>query len=60
MRDKPILMGEFHCAPECPFLNRRLADHNSLDARCKKHGTDLEWYDYWLAVCLNDEDGKND
>jgi hypothetical protein len=35
------------CVPNCPFL-----DH--ANESCTQTGKKLEWYDYWLAECLED------
>ncbi|WP_156905276.1 hypothetical protein [Neptunomonas japonica] len=52
MSDKlePIITGDFHCDPSCPFM----ADGGSenIDGLCKRDNKPLDWYDYYIAHCL--------
>ena len=50
---KPLVCedGE-HCEPDCPFLKEN-PSVEVLQATCAKSGAELDWYDYWLADCIN-------
>lgn len=37
----------FNCEPDCPMLS---------DGICMKSGNKLDWYDFWIAECLEDSD----
>lgn len=47
----PKIMGEYHCCPTCPYL-QSLGDATRIEGRCLKTGAELDWYDFYLAVCV--------
>lgn len=57
---KPHKSG--HCDPECPYLNfDSKEDSNNPEicnivATCTYLNVDLDYYDYWLALCCGNAD----
>lgn len=52
----PITMGEggSHCDPQCPHL-KLPADVYSLEGECKRDGKPLDFHDWYLAHCKEQE-----
>ena len=48
--DRAIVMDGTHCDPSCPFLIKK----DGCEGWCKLKNADLDWYDYYLAVCVDD------
>jgi hypothetical protein len=53
----PLIMGECHCDPECQHIRHVTDTRGEPRGWCvrKEPQVELEWYDYYLAECLNDE-----
>jgi hypothetical protein len=56
---KPITFGEVNdlCDTECPFFEiNKDSDVWALDARCAKLDVKLDFYDWFLAECNNENE----
>lgn len=47
-----------HCSPQCPYLRKWEHPFWHHTAWCWKQMRDLNFYDYWLADCINNEPDK--
>ena len=50
----PVVVGGTWCG-DCPHL-KPYGKESDLTARCALKGVELDWYDYWLAVCAVGEE----
>lgn len=50
----PLVLESGNCDPGCPFLKPDILP-SSLMAKCSKLNIDLDWYDYWIASCQEDD-----
>lgn len=54
-KDKPddIEVLGAHCGSRCPYLYEVENEDSSVgySGICKYKKQELDWYDYWLAVC---------
>ncbi|HRO65891.1 MAG TPA: hypothetical protein PKU78_06715 [Candidatus Dojkabacteria bacterium] len=54
MPKEPIrTFDDFWCS-NCPYLKDISDPENTLRGKCSLVNVELEWYDYWIAECLNE------
>tara|TARA_R110002153_G_scaffold191269_2_gene344234 strand:- start:6241 stop:6420 length:180 start_codon:yes stop_codon:yes gene_type:complete len=51
--ERVVMADGWHCDTKCPQLI--IEDARSLSAKCALSGKDLDWYDSFVAGCVDQE-----